>query len=107
MCHRQGSAGSARPISEQCENMVESAGIAVQPNGLGNESLPAQEQAASRSREQMLSWPKPQGKSSPNPAVQQVARRFRQRPSHTDPNGSWTGVPEDPMEVPVQDADDL
>lgn len=28
-------------------------------------------------------------------------------PSFTDPQGSWTGVPLDPMEEPVQDADDL
>ena len=30
-------------------------------------------------------------------------------PGHaeTDPQGSWTGKPEDPMETPVQDADDL
>ncbi len=28
-------------------------------------------------------------------------------PSHTDPQGSYTGKPEDPNEVPVQDADDL
>lgn len=28
-------------------------------------------------------------------------------PSHTDPNGSWTGVPADAEETPVQDADDL
>ncbi|MBQ8647679.1 MAG: hypothetical protein IJ484_06015 [Oscillospiraceae bacterium] len=27
--------------------------------------------------------------------------------SKSDPLGSWTGVPEDPYEVPVQDADDL
>ena len=26
---------------------------------------------------------------------------------HTDPNGSYTGRPFDPDEVPVQDADDL
>jgi len=26
---------------------------------------------------------------------------------HTDPQGSWTGIPEVPWEVPVQDADDL
>ena len=26
---------------------------------------------------------------------------------HTDPNGSYTGRPLDPDEVPVQDADDL
>ena len=25
----------------------------------------------------------------------------------TDPLGSWTGVPEDPDDLPVQDADDL
>lgn len=25
----------------------------------------------------------------------------------TDPQGSWTGVPHEPDEVPVQDADDL
>ncbi len=25
----------------------------------------------------------------------------------TDPQGSWTGVPDDPHDVPVQDADDL
>ena len=24
-----------------------------------------------------------------------------------DPNGSWTGVPSDPLEMPEQDADDL
>lgn len=29
------------------------------------------------------------------------------KPSHTDPNGSWTGVPADTEEIPVQDADDL
>lgn len=28
-------------------------------------------------------------------------------PSATDPQGSWTGLPADPYEVPVQDADDL
>ena len=27
--------------------------------------------------------------------------------SKTDPLGSWTGVPADPAERPVQDADDL
>ncbi|MBQ8689108.1 MAG: hypothetical protein IJ515_01945 [Clostridia bacterium] len=25
----------------------------------------------------------------------------------TDPQGSWTGVPDDPYEKPIQDADDL
>ena len=27
--------------------------------------------------------------------------------TNTDPQGSWTGVPVDPKEKPVQDADDL
>ena len=26
---------------------------------------------------------------------------------HADPNGSYTGRPDDPEEIPVQDADDL
>ena len=29
------------------------------------------------------------------------------KPSHTDVNGSYTGVPQDSHETPVQDADDL
>lgn len=28
-------------------------------------------------------------------------------PSDTDPLGMYTGVPEEPYEIPVQDADDL
>lgn len=28
-------------------------------------------------------------------------------PSSTDPNGMYTGVPREPYEKPVQDADDL
>ena len=28
-------------------------------------------------------------------------------PSFTDPQGSWTGLPADEHETPVQDADDL
>lgn len=27
--------------------------------------------------------------------------------SETDPLGSWTGVPENKLEIPVQDVDDL
>ena len=27
--------------------------------------------------------------------------------TQTDPNGSWTGVPQNPFDKPVQDADDL
>ena len=36
-----------------------------------------------------------------------VPEIFAQQPSLTDPQGSWTGKPADPMETPVQDADDL
>lgn len=28
-------------------------------------------------------------------------------PSFTDPQGSWTGKPDEVWEIPVQDADDL
>lgn len=35
---------------------------------------------------------------------QQVVPWF---PSVTDPQGSWTGKPEETEEIPVQDADDL
>lgn len=31
----------------------------------------------------------------------------KQKPSKTDPLGSYTGVPKDPMDTPTQDADDL
>ena len=33
--------------------------------------------------------------------------RTKAQQSNTDPLGMWTGVPEDPFETPVQDADDL
>ena len=36
-----------------------------------------------------------------------VPEIFAQQPSFTDPQGSWTGLPEDRQELPVQDADDL
>jgi len=39
----------------------------------------------------------------PGPAEAAADRR----PSKTDPQGSWTGLPADPEEEPVQDADDL
>ena len=32
---------------------------------------------------------------------------FSMQATKTDPQGSWTGVPENPDEKPVQDADDL
>ena len=36
-----------------------------------------------------------------------VSSMIRQHPSPTEPQGSWTGLPENPEELPVQDADDL
>jgi len=35
------------------------------------------------------------------------AEDFSMKSAKTDPNGSWTGVPEDEYEKPIQDADDL
>lgn len=36
-----------------------------------------------------------------------VPEVFAQQPSFTDPQGSWTGLPMNEQETPVQDADDL
>ena len=36
-----------------------------------------------------------------------LQKLVRHEPSKTDPMGSYTGVPEDPYDEPVQDADDL
>lgn len=36
-----------------------------------------------------------------------VRRMMDEQPSPTDPQGSWTGKPMEPDEMPVQDADDL
>lgn len=50
-------------------------------------------------------------KSSENAAERiknpNVRRIVMQKPSKTDPNGSYTGHPENEEETPVQDADDL
>lgn len=43
-------------------------------------------------------------KGSNNKTVQEI---INQPPSHTDPNGSYTGKPLDKTETPIQDADDL
>ncbi len=40
----------------------------------------------------------------PHPLANSLAHPH---PSATDPLGSWTGIPENPEELPVQDADDL
>lgn len=37
----------------------------------------------------------------------QVSAIVNRAPSETDPNGSYTGRPKDPREMPQQDADDL
>lgn len=43
--------------------------------------------------------------------IQRINRRLAglmsTAPSETDPQGMYTGVPDDPYEKPVQDADDL
>lgn len=40
--------------------------------------------------------------------VEQIVQSIVQQPaSDTDPQGSWTGKPENADEIPVQDADDL
>jgi len=39
-----------------------------------------------------------------NPVIQQI---IHQKPSVTDPDGSYTGKPDNKDEKPVQDADDL
>ena len=43
-------------------------------------------------------------KTTATDAVQQI---IDTPPSFTDPQGSWTGLPADELETPVQDADDL
>lgn len=46
-------------------------------------------------------------KSRKVPAPTQRALDVFQGPSKTDVNGSYTGLPKDKKEIPVQDADDL
>ena len=36
-----------------------------------------------------------------------LSEKFKTKPVKNDPSGSYTGVPLDPREKPVQDADDL
>ena len=42
--------------------------------------------------------------SRPQDAVEQIVNT---PPSFTDPQGSWTGLPMNEHEIPVQDVDDL
>lgn len=115
------SSNSAPPEDERLRKEMRNAGIPLEGMGRTPQVFPAQEQAAARSRNRMVSY---QGGTAAegDPAaavrnaaeartrtgrVESIAQRMRQDPSHTDPDGSWTGVPENPWETPVQDADDL
>ncbi len=46
-------------------------------------------------------------KKKNNPVAEKVKEFCPMQNCATDPNGSYTGVPENPCDVPVQDADDL
>lgn len=46
-------------------------------------------------------------KKKPSPNADRVKHIISMKSAETDPNGSYTGVPENPFEKPVQDADDL
>jgi len=43
----------------------------------------------------------------PDQAMDKAMNMTIWQSAQTDPQGSWTGTPADPYEVPVQDADDL
>lgn len=43
----------------------------------------------------------------PKERKKSVQQMMEEPPSRTDPQGSWTGRPENEREIPVQDADDL
>lgn len=47
-----------------------------------------------------------QNKTDPKQALEKIRARLVMN-AKNDPLGSYTGVPEDPFEEPVQDADDL
>ena len=49
---------------------------------------------------------KPPSGEAPSPMDKAMEMTLWQS-AGTDPQGSWTGTPADPDEVPVQDADDL
>ena len=50
---------------------------------------------------------RPQAEPGPSGPMDKAMELARKRPSPTDPLGSWTGVPADPAETPVLDADDI
>lgn len=43
----------------------------------------------------------------PNRVTERATNIISMQNKQTDPNGSYTGVPENPNDKPVQDADDL
>lgn len=47
-----------------------------------------------------------QNKTDPKQALEKIRAKLVMN-AKNDPLGSYTGVPEDPFEEPVQDADDL
>ena len=62
--------------------------------------IPAPERSSSHERKKKAV---PQQAKPMNKAMNITRDQF----SKTDPQGSWTGVPANPAERPVQDADDL
>ncbi len=50
---------------------------------------------------------KKKDKKNPDQAMQDAMDMTIWQSAKTDPQGSYTGTPADPYEVPVQDADDL
>ena len=57
-------------------------------------------------KEQNANTQKREG-STPMEIALSVVRNDTSTGINTDPLGSWTGVPEDETEIPIQDADDL
>ena len=50
---------------------------------------------------------KDRSKSKPDAPMEKALELSQFTAAKTDPNGSWTGRPLDPNDIPVQDADDL
>ena len=58
-------------------------------------------------KNKMSSEEKTNGKPTPMDVALSVVRANIHTGINTDPQGSWTGVPDDRHEQPIQDADDL
>ena len=61
----------------------------------------------SSEKNKMSSEEKTNGKPTPMDVALSVVRANIHTGINTDPQGSWTGVPADRHEQPIQDADDL